>query len=245
MDETDSLDTKPLTQNNSQSDQIIGIDIRIVARFLVLFRDHYKKCDKATTFLETRTGESNITAITNQRDALSHFATALQKDTPTEKREEQYATAEEHFRRAIIEPYEIALESKVNKLIDLYRNYREFIVPVRDRHTELQESPNDIAIEATIREINNLRDNARKAKGRNMWDEKWEEGINDYIKAFDSADVLHNNLEKYWYRFQQIEKDDKNKKQFDEMKKKLEEREQEIATLKASKEDKRSESKSS
>lgn len=246
MNKTDDLDTQPLVPNDPQPEQhlIVGIDIRIVAKFLVLFRDHYKKCDKATTFLETRTGESNITAITNQRDALSHFATALQKDTPDEKREEQYATAEEHFRRAIIEPYEIALESKVNKLIDIYKEYKEFVIPVKDRYIELQESPNDIAIDATIKEINNLRDNARSAKGRNMWDEEWEEGINNYVKAFDLADELYRNLERYWYRFKQIEKDNENAKHLEELKNELEKREQEIRSLKASKEDKKSESES-
>ena len=203
---------KPEVQSTEmRPETILGVEYEILIKFLKLFRDHYRKCEKATTFLETRTDIPNITSIANQRDAISHFKSALQENTSREKRLEQYATAEEHFRRAIIEPYETALSKKMDQLFPVIANYRENVLPVRDRYAELDKYPDGEALEKTFREIARLRDAARTAKGRNIWDEVWEQGVEDYVFGFDIAHDLLINLENAVFQFQQIQKDEEQR----------------------------------
>ena len=185
-----------------------GVEQDILIAFLTLFRDHYRKCDKATTFLEHRTDIPNIASIANQRDAISHFKSALQPGTSREKRLQQYAAAEEHFRRAIIEPYETALKKKISILIPIYDRYRQEVLPVRDRHAELERFPDNRSLEDTLTEITRRRDAAREAKGHNIWDEIWEQGVEDYATGFDMADKLVNLLENGLIQLNQIKKDD-------------------------------------
>lgn len=144
----------------------------------------------------------------NQRDAISHFKSALQHGTSREKRLQQYAAAEEHFRRAIIEPYETALKKKISILIPIYDRYRQEVLPVRDRHPELERFPDNRSLEDTLTEITRRRDAAREAKGHNIWDEIWEQGVEDYATGFDRADKLLNRLENGLIQMNQIKKDE-------------------------------------
>src|SRR5947209_18289498 len=114
---------------------VCGVPRLHVERFLLLIRDNYKKADKATFFLEQRSGIVNIQGITNMRDVLSHLVTLLDPATPDGKWEEQLGNAEEHLRRAIIEPYEIALNELTVKFEELYDRYRQLVLPIKDNHT--------------------------------------------------------------------------------------------------------------
>lgn len=232
----------------SEVSEIIGLEVDVLLKFLILFRDHYSKCDKATSFIESRTGVSNISAITNLRDALSHFCTALQPETPPEKRVDQYTNAEEHFRRAIIEPFELALEIELAKLEKLYVKYKAELIPVRDRYEELEDSPTESFIDSSAKEIKQLQENARIAKARNRLDEAWEKGVSDYIRAVDLAESLYRRMEGHWNRLRRIKKEEKRdaliaglvkqvREQNEELKSTksdLELREQEIQELKSS-----------
>jgi hypothetical protein len=104
----------------------------LVLRFLALIRDSYKKAEKAAYFLERRAGVLNTCGMTNLRDVLSHLATLLDPATPARKRADQLASAEEHLRRAIIEPYEIGLASLTEKFTQDYETYRKDVLPVKD-----------------------------------------------------------------------------------------------------------------
>src|SRR5258708_36659110 len=94
-------------------------------RFLVLIRDNYKKADNAGYFLERRAGIGNSCGVFNLRDVLSHLSTLLDPATPANRRPDQLANAEEHLRRAIVEPYEIGLAAITEKFSKTYEIYRE------------------------------------------------------------------------------------------------------------------------
>lgn len=229
---TATLPTAKMEEPVRSNEIVFGVEHDVLVKFLKLFRDHYRKCEKATTFLETRTDIPNITSIANQRDAISHFKSALQPDTPREKRLEQYATAEEHFRRAIIEPYETALNKKMSLLIPVLQEYRECVLPVHDRHAVLLEYPNEKWLDQTLREIARLRDAARKAKGKNAWNDEWEEGVAYYIDGFEMANDLLHSLENAINKLRQIEKDEAENGLLKQLRDELAEKDAEIAKLK-------------
>lgn len=180
---------------------------QIIYRFLTLIRDNYKKADKAAYFLERRAGVSNICAITNLRDVLSHLATLLALDTPSDKRRDQLANAEEHLRRSIIEPYEMALGELAGNFKTLYDRYCEQLLPVKDRHPSLHGAPNEIQIKAQLSEIDGFAESGKRAKARNLWDDDWEVGVEGLAAAFDKLSDLKEELDSYWFRFEQIQRD--------------------------------------
>lgn len=77
---------------------------------------------EAIVWLETYTGEKSKRSIHELRNALDHIAVALHGDTNTENAIKSLDAAEEHFRRAAVEPVEwIALE-EVRHLLKIRAN---------------------------------------------------------------------------------------------------------------------------
>jgi len=176
-------------------------------RFLILIRDNYRKADKATFFMERRAGVMNPCAVYNLRDVLSHFATFLDPETPTEDRPDQLASAEEHLRRAIIEPYEIGLADLIKRLEPLYEKYKARFLPIKDRHTALSAAPNQVQVEAALGEINELVQKGKNAKSNNRWDPEWEAGVKGLPEAYEKLVSLHSEMESYWYKYEQLKRD--------------------------------------
>src|SRR5713101_7239802 len=130
---------------------VCGIPQSLVEQFLFLIRDGYPKAELATGFLEERAGIKNVQGIANVRDTLSHLATFLVPAIDNEERAKQIISAEEHLRRAIIEPYQVAVEDFVAKKFEpLYEKYKTHLLPVADRHDSLRTAPNAIQVEATL-----------------------------------------------------------------------------------------------
>jgi len=179
----------------------------LLMRFLVLVRDNYRKADKATFFLERRAGVTSLQAVTNLRDVLSHLATFLGSDTPIQSRPEQLANAEEHLRRAIIEPYELAIGNVTEKFTPLYEKYKARLLPITERHTALTMAPNQVQVEVELGEIRKLVEKGKNAKGNNRWNDEWEEGVQAWRAAYDKFASLLSELEGKWYAFEQIERD--------------------------------------
>jgi phosphoenolpyruvate carboxylase len=109
----------------SGTSKICSVDSATVERFLILIRDNYPKADRASFFLEEVAGKTSSVAMANLRDVLSHLATALSSDTRPEDLDAQLASAEEHFRRAIQEPYAIALGNLREKFNTVHEEYRK------------------------------------------------------------------------------------------------------------------------
>src|SRR5579864_1125801 len=105
-------------------DLLDELDRGLLVSFLCLFRDRYPDADEAAHFLETKTGISATSVtVTNQRDALSHLVTFLGK-RGVDEQQQQLHHAEEHFRRAIIEPYQVAAATRRDALKDTVALYR-------------------------------------------------------------------------------------------------------------------------
>ncbi len=175
----------------------------LLVRFLVLVRDNYKKADKASYFLERRAGVVNTCSMTNLRDVLSHLATFLDPATPAHKREAQLASAEEHLRRAILEPYEIGLATLTEKFKLNYDTYRETLLPVKHSISGFDLAPNRVSVDSRLAEIDLLAMRGKQAKGRNIWDDEWEDGVAALAEAYDKLFALHAEIEDWLYKHNQ------------------------------------------
>lgn len=173
-------------------------------RFLGLIRDNYKKADKAAHFLERKAGVTNTCGITNLRDVLSHLATLLDPNTPQEKRRDQIGNAEEHLRRAIIEPYEIGLASLTEKFKPTYDTYRENVLPIRNTDG-FRAAPERAQVDGRLADIDEFVERGKTAKGKNLWDEEWEDGVAGLVEAFDRLTDLHNEIEEWVFKFRQYQ----------------------------------------
>jgi hypothetical protein len=172
-------------------------------RFLVLIRDNYRKAEKAAHFLERKTHTAPTCSMANLRDVLSHMSTLLDPSTPEDKRQDQLADAEEHLRRAIVEPYELALGDINQKFRTSYGTYREKVIPIRDETEGFRSAPTRADIESRLQDIEELTEKAKSAKGRNRWDEEWELGIEALVEAYRQSAELHAEVEGWVYKFNQ------------------------------------------
>jgi len=183
---------------------VCGVDKELVEQFLDLIRNYYKKADKATFFLELRTGLVNVPGITNIRDVLSHLVTLLDSSTPQAERRAQIENAAEHLRRAIIEPYEMGFNDLTVRFNELYKAYKRHVIPVKDDHVVLKSAPNAVSIEARLRSIESQAGAGRAAKATNFWNSDWEAGVTNFVNAYEDLSVLNNELETYYYKLEQI-----------------------------------------
>jgi hypothetical protein len=176
----------------------------LFCRFLILIRENYAKADKAALFLERKAGITNTCGIANLRDVLSHMATLLDQKTISERRAAQLASAEEHLRRAIIEPYELAIAALTEKFTKVYDGYRERVIPIMVSVEGFSAYPNRVSIEHRLAEIDELAEAGKQAKARNQWDEEWENGVASLIDGYNKLSELHGELEEAVFRLNQI-----------------------------------------
>jgi hypothetical protein len=188
------------------ADLICGVDRALVESFLILVKDYYKRADMATFFLEQKSGIVNLQGITNVRDVLSHLVTMLSPDTPDDKRLEQLYNAEEHLRRSINEPYEIALNELLVKFSELYEAYKAQVLPIKESHFPLSNAPNSIQVEARLHEVQQLNSAGRASKAKNLWTAEWEDGVLSFTRAYELLTDLYRELEEYHHKAQQIER---------------------------------------
>lgn len=175
----------------------LGVDSRLVERFLLLVRDNYQAAERAIFVLEERAGILSTAALTNLRDVLSHLSSMLEKGASEEKRAAQLASAEEHMRRAIFDPYAIALGQLRKRYRETLSEYRKSVLPKKARNNSFKDAPDEGTIRVRWDEIVQLAQDGRSAKGRNLWDQAWENGVDSYIKAFDRLSALNDELSGY------------------------------------------------
>lgn len=181
----------------NSEEKVLGTEKELLEDFLKLFRDKNRLVDIANLFLELEAGVSGINiGITNQRDALSHFVTFLSDaDTKTyEQRKEQLYEAEEHLRRAIFESYQNAVSINLLKCKKLLDEYQRHVLPLRSTVMFSTAPPFDV-LTSILGHINKMFFEARRAKSRNMWDEKWEEGLKKVVEAMLEIKKLIEILE--------------------------------------------------
>lgn len=198
------MNTSPLLPNDQRI--IDQLDPEVLEVFLRLLRDKYRLADTANFHLEHRENVSGISiAITNQRDVTSHFITILRTPGLTkEKQLEQISNAEEHLRRAIIEPYEQLVNARVSILLENLILYKEKVLP-RATEPGFSSCPSLRQIENTVVAINKLRDSGRSRKSKNIWDADWEEGVKAFVEAYELARELCLKIDESLILVRQVE----------------------------------------
>jgi hypothetical protein len=161
---------------------------------LLLIRDNYQAAERAIFYLEEHAGILGTAGLTNLRDVLSHLSSMLEENTPEDKRDAQLASAEEHLRRAIFDPYAVALRRLRGAYRTVLADYRKYVLPFRSKNSYFKKAPDEGDIRARWEEVVRLAQQGRAAKGRNLWDRRWEEGVSCYIQAYDRLSKLHADL---------------------------------------------------
>lgn len=178
---------------SSNCDAFPHIDPEVLRNFLYLIKDNYHVVDRANYYLE-ESGYSGINiAALNQRDFLSHLSTIL-RDTTLDKEAQmaQLSAAEEHLRRAIIESYQRAVDTKLLKFYTSYDKYRSHGM-IRSSSSQLR--PIHQEIRSKLKEIKTLKEQGRDAKSNNRWNEAWEAGVTALYQAFQKLDELQAFLD--------------------------------------------------
>lgn len=182
-----------------ETDTVCGVDRGLLERFLILIRDRYPLVERASFFLETREGLSNVSGLANVRDVVNHLAALLDPSTPAEKKEIQLANAEEHLRRAATEPYEIALGRALERFQSLHERARTGL----DRKGP-QSRPTELAVNSKLAEVRELAAAGRNAKTRNLWEPAWEDGVAKMLDAYEKLAQLNADLENDIHRLEQL-----------------------------------------
>lgn len=193
-------------QSDLPTPLICGVDQKIIERFLILVRDNYPKADRASFFLEEVAGKTHTLVTANLRDVLSHLATVLSSDTRPEDLEAQLASAEEHFRRAIQEPYAIALGNLRDRFGTVHAEYEKSFhkIDKMKRHGLLVAAPGIEEIQVKLRKIAALASEGRVAKRRNRIDPEWDAGVASYIDAYNQLELLTQALSSHLQEHQSI-----------------------------------------
>jgi len=176
------------------NDAVCGVERHLVEAFLALIRDNYQHAEKAAFLLEERARILNLSGVANLRDVLSHLATMLDPRTPPERRPAQLANAEEHLRRAITEPYGIALGRLRKEFRPVRSEYSRRIVPLIRKRKYLEHAPDDATVTARLTEIARLAERGRASKGKNLWNPQWEEAVASFLQAYEKLSALHQEL---------------------------------------------------
>lgn len=92
----------------------------VINRIITLLTEQYVPYVKeAVLWLEVYTGEKSKRAVYELRDALDHIAIAVQSGVSEEKAIQSLNAAEEHFRRAVVEPAEWMTLEELRKLLKI------------------------------------------------------------------------------------------------------------------------------
>jgi hypothetical protein len=193
----------------ADSELVMGVERQLLEQFLSLIRDCYDKVDKATFFLEMRTGKINVSGIKNVRGILSHLVMFLDPNAPPQKREAQLIRAEGHMRRAITEPYEVALDSLTVEFEETYERYKKEVLPVKESHGALHSAPNSVSVEARLQEIRQLGSKGRDAKDKALWTPEWDSGVSCFVDAFEKLFSLKSEIEGHCNTYDSLKKSER------------------------------------
>jgi hypothetical protein len=136
-------------------------------------------------FYETHEQKKAVSAITELRDALDHLmlADVAQTDGDTDRVRSNVTSAEEHLRRAAMEPMEHAVENKIADLLKRYdalNLHRILFIP----------GPRQDEIADLFGEVYHALEEARQCK--NPTD--WKQGLNHLVVAYEYAIAIDRAL---------------------------------------------------
>jgi len=196
-----------------EPNRICGMEEEILELFLILIQNGYPQAEEAIHFLEKQTDVSGITVgITNLRDVLSHLCTVvLHPDWSRDQKLAQCANAEEHVRRAIMDTYNRAFTILADKAFTRLEDYKEKVIPLKlKNHPITASAPSLDEVYHRLKRTKEAREEARKAKGRNDWDNEWTEGIKTLVNACIELEDLFREMDQAVIHGTQVGQDRKN-----------------------------------
>lgn len=191
---------------SSYLDNLSPENKEILETVISLIKEKYPLLQRALIYCEEISGEKPTVAFNNIRDFLSHLRTVFSRwDATPEDKRKQLAQAEEHLRRAIIEPYELASKVEIGKLEKTYERYIEAVPKLG--HKMNPTPPTIQEIQSRLNLIYELREKGREAKSENNWTQVWEEGIGQFIKTIEIAQEWDGKLKTEIARADQIQRE--------------------------------------
>lgn len=175
-------------------DKICGVNKEIAEQILLMIRDKFEDFDKGTYYLASL-GYDNDIGYRNIRDMLSHIKTALSKEANRKEKEIQVSLAEEHLRRALVEPYEVGAQEEFKKTRDLYNKFTKLICSIKENEKQFLKAPAEDKLKEQLKSIYRHMETGRKKKSVNLWNSDWEEAVEEFTKAAEKAQEINNHLE--------------------------------------------------
>ena len=105
---------------------IKGIEVSIIEKIVAMLQNKYPNFEYGTYYLAAL-GIDNDIGYHNVRDMLTHFHKALTAKLSLREREDQILHAEEHLRRALVEPFELGAREEFKRAQELYEKFRNLI----------------------------------------------------------------------------------------------------------------------
>lgn len=178
------------------AESIEGVDVEELERVFELLRNRLPQVFKANRYFEERTGFHNQAGTNNIVDAVSHFATLIEKAEELGKagQAEQVAHLEDHLRRSMMEAFEQTLKFVLSDVAELWDQYLDRVYPLLARGTEVPGAASIEVVEEKRTRITSLLDEGRESKREITW-EAWQEGTGALIEACDEAEALAASLQ--------------------------------------------------
>jgi hypothetical protein len=179
-----------------EKSELIYLDNGLIVRILKMIRDKYYSFDLGTYFLADL-GYENAIGFHNIRDMLSHIRTAITENNglTLRQREDQLTLAEEHLRRALVEPYEIGAAEEFKKARELYEKLQDLVKFLRKGDKHFINGPADENITSQFRSIKKHLEVGRKKKAANLWNAEWEEAVFEFITVTKETQELIDVLQ--------------------------------------------------
>jgi hypothetical protein len=171
--------------------EIDGVDIAQLERVFKLLRERLPDVFMANRYFEEKTGFHNEAGTNNIVDALSHFATLIEKaeELGSEGQAEQVAHLEDHLRRSMMEAFEQTLKFALSDASELWDAYLERVNPMLSAGRDV---PGAVPLSDLMdmrQRIAQLLEIGRQSKRGVSW-EDWEEGTGALAEACDIAEEL-------------------------------------------------------
>jgi hypothetical protein len=177
-----------------KAQKISGVDNEIVNKIIKMIQEKYPQFNLGTYFLATL-GYDNDIGFRNIRDMLTHINSAISKGLSFHDREIQIAYAEEHLRRALVEPYEVGASEEFKKTRELYDKFVVLVSSVRKKDKHFLKAPAETQIIEQFHHIHLHMLKGREKKAANLWNSEWEQAIIEFMDATEEAQELNKKLE--------------------------------------------------
>ncbi len=179
--------------------EIRGIQVDIIEKILMMIQEKFPAFNDGTYYMAAKFNLDNDIGYHNLRDMLTHFEAAILKTKTHEERNTQIILAEEHLRRALVEPYELVANMKLDDARQLFKEFIERQLSASKKDKVLLIEVEELKIEEKFKEIGALLVSAREKKAVNLWNDEWERSVEEFTfaadKGLDLCDILRIRIQ--------------------------------------------------